>query len=376
MGRGIGDMGQAGFYVRILLPLAVLPVGCPLAGQTVKPAPMAASAGRTAEVAQENARSEAPGSLTTGSLSAGAPATEMQSSQGVPLVDDAAPSAPAAVSPLEEAAGDDDAPTLPMLDAVLPDAPGFTLPPPPAPMLPCPVQGEAKPVEGSVSGTGGTVAGGPVGMPCVAINPFRRFLDTTTAVPLTPGQKAYLAFHNFKDPANLITITGISAFTVGINAHTAYGPGWAGWGRDAGYSFSQDATGEFFGTFLIPSLFHEDPHYHRLPHAPMEKRLLHALAHTVLAQHDDGSTMPNYATLLTYPISAEISNLYVPGVHGNGRATVARFMTGLATDPVNNLITEFLPDVAKRINIRAIFVQRIINMVTAGASTGGAGVAE
>ena len=73
--------------------------------------------------------------------------------------------------------------------------------------------------------------------------------------------------------------------------------------------------------------------------------------------------MPNYDTLLTYPISAEISNLYVPGVHGNGPSTVARIMTGFATDPIDNLISEFLPDVARRVHVRVIFVQRIMNQV-------------
>ena len=76
--------------------------------------------------------------------------------------------------------------------------------------------------------------------------------------------------------------------------------------------------------------------------------------------------MPNYGTLLTYPISAEISNLYVPGVHSDGPSTVARIVTGLATDPANNLLTEFLPDVARRIHVRIIFVQRIINNVATG----------
>jgi hypothetical protein len=39
-------------------------------------------------------------------------------------------------------------------------------------------------------------------------------------------------------------------------------------------------------------------------------------------------------------------------------------MTGYATDPVDNLITEFLPDVAKRIHVRVIFVQRVLNEVS------------
>ncbi len=237
--------------------------------------------------------------------------------------------------------------------------PGWTLPAPPAPIQTC--DKDALPAAAS--------------RPCVQINPFRRFLDTPTPVPLSPGQKAYLAFHNFRDPGNIITITGTAAFTVGTDPRTAYGPGFMGFVRNTGYSFSQDATGEFFGTFLIPSLFHEDPHYHRVPNASVSRRILHAISRTVIAQHDDGTPMPNYAVLLTYPISAEMSNLYVPGVHGNVPSTVERIATGLATDPVNNLITEFLPDVARHINVRAIFVQRILNMVMAGNATAGNGAA-
>jgi hypothetical protein len=193
---------------------------------------------------------------------------------------------------------------------------------------------------------------------------YRRFLDSAAPVPLTPREKGYLAFHDVVDPGNLATIANTSAFTIGMNAHTAYGPGWRGFGRNVGTSLLQDATGEFFSTFLIASLTGEDPHYYRMPQASIPRRILHAISRTVLARRDDGARMLNYDTLLTYPISAEISNLYVPGIHGNGPSTVARIMTGYATDPIDNLISEFLPDVARRVHIRVIFVQRILNQVS------------
>ena len=202
---------------------------------------------------------------------------------------------------------------------------------------------------------------------CVNIlNPYARFLDTKMILPMTPDQKGYLAFHDLTDPFNLATIIATSAFTVGINSHTAYGPAWPGFGKSSGVSLLQDATGEFFGTWLIPSLFHEDPRYHRMPTASIPRRFLHAVSRTVIAQSDIGAPMPNYATLLTYPIANEISNLYVPGIHSNGESTTVRIVTGLALDPVDNLITEFLPDLAKRVHIRVIFVQRILNQVASG----------
>jgi hypothetical protein len=208
-----------------------------------------------------------------------------------------------------------------------------------------------------------------VPVPCgELLNPYQRFLDTNVTIPLTPRQKGYLALHDLTSPVNLLTIVAVSGFTIGFDSHTAYGPGWKGFGKNAGVSLLQDTTGEFFGSFLIPSIAHQDPRYYRMPGASIPRRLLHAVSHTVITQHDDGSSMPNYATLLGYPINAELSNLYVPGIHSDASSTVVRVATGLATDPVNNLIGEFLPDVARHISIRIIFVQRILNQVASERS--------
>jgi hypothetical protein len=198
------------------------------------------------------------------------------------------------------------------------------------------------------------------------LDPQARFLDTTMPIPMSPAEKGMLAIHDVLDPFTAVTILGSSAVTIGSDPDTAYGPGMKGFAKLTGISYVQVATGEFFATFLIPSIVHEDPHYHRMPGAPFPKRLLHSVSRTVIAQHDLGGAMPNYAILLTYPISAEISNLYVPGLQTDARSTGLRILTGYALDPVNNLIIEFLPDVAKRIHIRVVFVQQILNKVAAG----------
>jgi hypothetical protein len=181
--------------------------------------------------------------------------------------------------------------------------------------------------------------------------------------PLTPTQKAELAARNVVDPFNLITITGYSGVYVAANSHSPYGPGFKGFGRLTGYSLLEDTQGEFFGVYAIPSLVHEDPRYHRMPERSVKIRILHALSHTVVTQHDNGTLMLNYATLLTYPISAELSNLYVPGIGRNGPSTIKRIGLGYATDPAGALIAEFLPDVAKRVHVRVVFVQQILNQI-------------
>lgn len=219
---------------------------------------------------------------------------------------------------------------------------------------PCPGGGQTTP----------TAQGGQ--SPCPDTNPYQLFLNTKTPIPLSPRQKAYLAFRDVKDPFNLMTIGLNAGFTIGVNSHTAYGPGLAGFGRYSLYSLSQDVTGEVIGTFGVCSLLHEDPHYHRMATGSTPRRFLYAISRTWVAQSDYGRRMPNYEKFITYPASATISNLYVPGIAGNVPSTVKRVSLGLASDPIDNLITEFVPDFASRIHVHVVFVQQLINQMATG----------
>jgi len=217
----------------------------------------------------------------------------------------------------------------------------------------------------------------PITVPCPLyvpiINWYARFIDGPKVKPLTPKEKAWLAVRNVVDPFNAITILGTSAISIGADAHTPYGPGMPGFARNVGVSYAQDITGEFFDTFLIPSLFHQDPHYHREPGAPIRHRILHSIAQVAWTQGDNGRGMINYADLIGFAIDDEVSNLYVPGRATNLPSSAARYTIGLATAPSDNFITEFLPDIARHIHFQVVLVQRIINQVakTENGGTGG-----
>ena len=196
------------------------------------------------------------------------------------------------------------------------------------------------------------------------INWYTRFLNGPEVKPFTPKEKGLQAVRNFVDPFNAITIAGNSAIYIGIDSHTAYGPGMAGWGKNVGISYAQDGIGEFFGTFLIPSIAHQDPHYHRMPNASVPRRFAHAVSQIVWTQGDHGRGMLNYANLVGFAIDGQLSNFYVPGVQTNAGATASRYLIGLSTAPIDNIITEFIPDIARRIHVRVVLVQRIIDQVS------------
>lgn len=195
------------------------------------------------------------------------------------------------------------------------------------------------------------------------VNWYARFLTGPDAKPFTPREKARLAVHNLLDPFNLITIGGDAAIAVAANSHSGYGPGIPGWGRYVGVSFTQDMTGELFDTFLIPSLTHQDPHYHRTPNASIKRRVMHAAAQVFWTQGDNGKGMLNYGDLVGFAIDDEISNLYVPGQATRASATATRYVTGIATAPIDNFVIEFLPDIARHIHLQIVILQRVINQV-------------
>ena len=195
------------------------------------------------------------------------------------------------------------------------------------------------------------------------INWYARFLNGPQVKALTPMQKLHLAGRDLVDPFNLMTIVGEGAIVIASNSHSAEGPGIHGLANYVGVSFTQDMVGEFFGTFLIPSLTHQDPHYHRMPQASVRRRIFHCLDQIVWTQGDNGKGMVNYADLVGFAADDEVDNLFVPGQQTNLPASAERYATGLALAPIDNFITEFIPDIASHIHVRVVLVQRIINQV-------------
>jgi hypothetical protein len=258
------------------------------------------------------------------------------------------------------------APAQPLPDAPQPQVPVHPVMKAAGPCQPAsPAKTAAAPSGAKTEATANSQSGAPTA-PCPTRPTtywFSRFLNGPEVKPFTPKEKALLAVRNVIDPFNAITILASSAISVGSDADSVYGPGMAGFGRNVGVSYTQDITGEFFSTFLIPSLVHQDPHYHRMPNATIQRRVLHAITQVVWTQGDNGKGMVNYADIVGAAIQDEVNNLYVPGRETNVPASASRYGIGLATAPIDNFVSEFLPDVARHIHVQVVVIQRIINRV-------------
>jgi hypothetical protein len=269
----------------------------------------------------------------------------------------------------------------PAAPAVLPDAPApqlavATTHPKQKP-CPAPKNADSAGAQNAASTTDGPKPdppkAGPVDTsPCKVTwaSRYEKFVDGPHDKPLTPKDKAWLGLRNVADPINNLTILATSAIAVGSDSHSPYGPGMAGWGRNVGVNFTQGLTGEFVGTFLISSIAHQDPHYHRLPNARIAHRIGHAILQVVWTQGDNGKGMLNYSNLVGFAIEDEISNFYVPGRQTNAPATALRYGSSLAFTPIGNFVTEFVPDMASHVHVQNVIIQRIINQVARSESPG------
>jgi hypothetical protein len=195
------------------------------------------------------------------------------------------------------------------------------------------------------------------------INWYARFTTGPDVKPMTVSEKARLAVVNVMDPFNFLTIFGTAAISIATNSHTDYGPGMRGWAEYSGVSFTQDMTGQFFGTFLIPSVTHTDPHYHRRPDMTIGHRIWHCVYQTFWQRADNRKETLNYSEILTPAIGIALSNLYVPGLQTHFSADAERYGVDLATAPIDNFITEFVPGIAAHIHTHDVFLERIINRV-------------
>jgi hypothetical protein len=258
------------------------------------------------------------------------------------------------------------APEQPLPDAPQPQMPVHSVMKAAGPCQPAsPATPVAAPTGAETEAVANTQSGAPTA-PCPtrpATYWFSRFLNGPEVKPLTPKEKALLAVRNVIDPFNAITILASSAISVGSDADSVYGPGMRGFGRSVGVSYTQDITGEFFSTFLIPSIVHQDPHYHRMPKASIPRRVGHAIEQVVWTQGDNGRGMVNYADIVGAAIEVEVSDLYVPGQKTNLPSSASRYGIGLATAPIDNFVSEFLPDLARHIHVQIVVIQRIINQV-------------
>ena len=181
------------------------------------------------------------------------------------------------------------------------------------------------------------------------IFPTYNVADSKSPSPLTARGKWRLFVKDKTDPFTF----GWVAFEAGIaqanNDFSGYGQGAAGYGKRFGAGLADEAAGGFFGTFLFPSVLHQDPRYHRLGSGPFKKRLGHALIRPVLTHKDSGGVTFNWSGILGSIAASSLSNAYYPEGNRGVGPTFSRVGMSIPFSMIDELFNEFGPDLQKKI---------------------------
>ena len=177
--------------------------------------------------------------------------------------------------------------------------------------------------------------------------------------PLGVSGKFRLAVANVSDPFAIVTTVLDSEMGNASGSASPLPRGVAGFGQRFGVAMAGEASGEFFSTFLYSSLFHQDPHYHRAPDWLVGRRVLHALSYVVITRSDSGKPMFNFAEFLGTASSSVVEGGLHPEWQKGAGASAQRIFVSIGSDASWNLMTEFLPDVARHLNPRLMLLRRL-----------------
>ena len=146
-----------------------------------------------------------------------------------------------------------------------------------------------------------------------------------------------------------------AAFNSGLgqaqNQDPSFGQGSLGYGKRFAVSFAGQSTGLFFGEFLYPTLFKEDPRYYRLAHGGTRNRLLHAMEHAVIAHRDSGRRMFNFSEWVGTTSTVVLNNAYHPGNDRSPGAVAQAVGINVMTETGFDVLREFWPEIARKFKL-------------------------
>ena len=168
--------------------------------------------------------------------------------------------------------------------------------------------------------------------------------------PLTPKEKWHLAWKETVDPFNFASAAAGALWSQSTNSTPRYGQGGAALGERFGAALADFSTQNFLSTGFFATVLQEDPRYFRKgPSAGLFERVGDSLKQTVFTRRDSGGATFNGSNFLGMAAGIGISNIYYPPASRRGSVMLGRVFTGLTGDVMGNLMSEFWPDVRKKL---------------------------
>jgi len=166
---------------------------------------------------------------------------------------------------------------------------------------------------------------------------------------LSTGDKFKLFVDN---SASVSTLVG-SALSAGIgqaeNSPRGYGQGAEGYGKRFGASMARTASNEFFGTFVLASMLHQDPRFFPQADPTLGGSAAYAVKRIFVTRNDDGHEVANWSGLLGPAMGEGLANAYWPEDERTVGKTFERYGIDLASRAGFNMFRNYWPVLFKKL---------------------------
>ena len=176
--------------------------------------------------------------------------------------------------------------------------------------------------------------------------------------PLSSRQKLELAVDETIAPSRFAGSAFTSAIGQARNALPGYGQGWSGYGKRFGSSVASNASSHLFGTFLLPSMLHQDPRYFVKLFGAPRNRILYAISRVVVTRTDDGRDVFNWSGIFGGLMAEGLANSYLPDGERAAGKTFSRFGFRVGFGALDNVVKEYWPTIFRSLRITKLAPER------------------
>jgi hypothetical protein len=161
--------------------------------------------------------------------------------------------------------------------------------------------------------------------------------------PLTSREKFQSFLYHAVSPYTLAGAVYDASWAQVWGAPSEYGGGMEGWGKRLGAAAGTESR-SFFGTFLLPTLLHQDPRYFAMYHGPAFKRALHGVKRVFVTRNEDGRDVFNTSGMLAIAFTESLSMAWTPERKRSAGAMFTRTLGAIQGDATSYVLREFTPD--------------------------------
>jgi hypothetical protein len=174
---------------------------------------------------------------------------------------------------------------------------------------------------------------------------YRAVSADTTLPPLSVKGKFVLATQDSFDYSSILVAGFMAGISQARDSYPEFHQGAAGFGRYYWHSFADQAVGNYFTEFILPTISHEDPRYYTRFHGSFFSRAGYSVSRLLITRTDSGGETFNFSEIVGNGAGAGISNLYYPQRERTWTKTGQKWANQVALDGFFNILKEFWPDI-------------------------------